>query len=135
MTFGTAVAQAEIEDREIDGAYVRLAFGLAGRRPGRGGRGHDPARAAARPAWRWWPTPTTSGTPALFGTMATTPLFGVPVPILAHRLADPEKGTGIAMVCTFGDTTDVTWWRDLQLDTRAGDRPGRAAAARSRRPA
>ena len=54
----------------------------------------------------------------LFGTTATTPLFGVPVPILAHRLADPEKGTGIAMVCTFGDTTDVTWWRDLQLDTR-----------------
>src|SRR5262249_20649783 len=36
----------------------------------------------------------------------------------AHPLADPEKGTGIAMICTFGDLTDVTWWRDLQLDTR-----------------
>ena len=47
-----------------------------------------------------------------------TPLFGVRVPILAHRLADPAKGTGIVMVCTFGDMTDVTWWRDLQLETR-----------------
>ena len=55
---------------------------------------------------------------ALFGTTATTPLFGVPVPILAHRLADPAKGTGLVMVCTFGDMTDVTWWRDLQLETR-----------------
>jgi valyl-tRNA synthetase len=49
---------------------------------------------------------------------AITPLFGVAVPILAHRLADPGKGSGLVMVCTFGDTTDVTWWRDLQLETR-----------------
>ena len=56
----------------------------------------------------------------LFGQKrATTPLFGVEVPIVAHRLADPEKGTGIAMVCTFGDTTDVTWWRELSLPIRA----------------
>ena len=55
---------------------------------------------------------------ALFGSTATTPLFGVRVPILAHRLADPAKGTGLVMVCTFGDMTDVTWWRDLQLETR-----------------
>ena len=48
----------------------------------------------------------------------TTPLFGVPVPVLTHPLADPAKGTGIAMVCTFGDTTDVTWWRDLDLPVR-----------------
>jgi valyl-tRNA synthetase len=48
----------------------------------------------------------------------TTPLFGVEVPVRTHPLADPGKGTGIAMVCTFGDTADVTWWRDLGLDTR-----------------
>ncbi|MDP7066403.1 MAG: valine--tRNA ligase, partial [Acidimicrobiales bacterium] len=52
--------------------------------------------------------------------------FGVEVPILGHELADPEKGTGIAMVCTFGDTTDVTWWRELELPVRAiVDRSGR----------
>ena len=48
-----------------------------------------------------------------------TPLYGVEVPVLAHHLADPEKGTGIAMICTFGDLTDVIWWRELDLDTRA----------------
>ena len=37
----------------------------------------------------------------------------------AHPLAQPDKGAGIAMICTFGDTTDVTWWRELQLPTRA----------------
>ncbi len=40
------------------------------------------------------------------------------MPVLAHELADPEKGTGIAMICTFGDTTDVMWWRELSLPTR-----------------
>ncbi|MGH3450374.1 MAG: valine--tRNA ligase, partial [Haloechinothrix sp.] len=54
----------------------------------------------------------------LFGTTVRSPLFGVEVPVVAHHLADPEKGLGIAMVCTFGDTTDVIWWRELQLETR-----------------
>jgi valyl-tRNA synthetase len=54
----------------------------------------------------------------LFGTTVTSPLFGVEVPIKAHHLAQQDKGTGIAMVCTFGDVTDVVWWRELSLDTR-----------------
>ncbi len=54
----------------------------------------------------------------LFGTTVRSPLFAVEVPVLAHELAQPDKGTGIAMICTFGDTTDVTWWRELQLPTR-----------------
>ncbi|MEY3691272.1 MAG: hypothetical protein RJB57_927, partial [Actinomycetota bacterium] len=55
----------------------------------------------------------------LFGTTVRTPLFGVEVPVVAHPLAQPDKGTGIAMICTFGDLTDVIWWRELQLPTRA----------------
>ena len=55
----------------------------------------------------------------LFGQAVITPLFGAEVPIVAHQLADPEKGTGAAMVCTFGDTTDVIWWRELSLPIRA----------------
>src|SRR4029434_647512 len=55
----------------------------------------------------------------LFGREVITPLFGVPVPVKAHSLADPEKGSGIAMICTFGDLTDVTWWRELSLPVRA----------------
>src|SRR5204863_7581395 len=53
-----------------------------------------------------------------FGTTVRTPLFGVEVPVVAHPLADPEKGSGIAMICTFGDTTDVVWWRELSLPVR-----------------
>ena len=65
----------------------------------------------------------------LVGTTATTPLFGVPVPVVAHRLADPGKGTGLAMICTFGDLTDVLWWRELKLPVRSVvTRDGRLAA-------
>ena len=70
-----------------------------------------------------------------------TPLFGVRVPVKAHALADPEKGSGIAMICTFGDITDVTWWRELSLPVRAviqadgtlraGRRGARPAGSRS----
>src|SRR5690625_4458774 len=55
----------------------------------------------------------------LFGTTVTSPLYDVEVPINAHPLAQADKGAGIAMICTFGDSTDVTWWRDLELPTRA----------------
>ena len=116
VTFRTAVAQAELEDREQPGAYHRLAFHGP---DGPIARSRRPGRNCCPPAWRWSPTPTTSATQPLFGTDgARRPLFGVGVPVVAHRLADPGKGTGIAMVCTFGDTTDVTWWRELQLATR-----------------
>ena len=55
----------------------------------------------------------------LFGSEVITPLFGASVPVKAHALADPEKGSGIAMICTFGDITDVMWWRELKLPVRA----------------
>ena len=77
----------------------------------------------------------------LFGTTVRTPLFGVEVEVHPHPLADPEKGSGIAMICTFGDLTDVIWWRELQLPTRAivtangrlGDRRRRGHEPRGRR--
>src|SRR6185503_8958049 len=59
----------------------------------------------------------------LFGREVVTPLFGVRVPVKAHTLADPAKGSGIAMICTFGDITDVTWWRELHLPVRAVIQP------------
>ena len=54
----------------------------------------------------------------LFGTTVTSPVFGVEIPVLAHPMAEPDKGAGIAMCCTFGDLTDVTWWRELRLPMR-----------------
>ena len=55
----------------------------------------------------------------LFGKTVRTPLFDVEIPVVAHRLAQIDKGSGIAMICTFGDVTDVIWWRELDLPNRA----------------
>jgi valyl-tRNA synthetase len=115
VTFRTAVAQAELEDRERPGAYHQIVF--------HGPGGADLQVATTRPELvpacvALVAHPDDERYQPLFGKSATTPVFGVEVPIVAHRLADPEKGTGMAMVCTFGDVTDVTWWRELQLATR-----------------
>jgi valyl-tRNA synthetase len=110
----TAVAQAELEDRELPGAYHKLVFtGPDGPLP------VDTTRPELLPACvAVVAHPDDERYQPLFGQRATTPLFGVSVPIVAHELADPEKGTGAAMICTFGDTTDVTWWRELSLPVR-----------------
>ncbi len=111
VTFQTAVAQAELEDRELPGAYHRLRF-----HPGLEIETTRPELLPACVALVGHPSDTRYR--HLYGSAARTPLFGVEVPILAHRLADPGKGTGLAMVCTFGDVTDVTWWRELDLPIR-----------------
>ena len=126
ITFRTAVAQAELEDRERPGAYHRLAF----KRPD----GSDLLIDTTRPELlaacvAVVAHPDDQRYQPLFGQTITTPLFKASVPMVAHELADPEKGTGTAMICTFGDTTDVTWWRELNLPVRAiVDRGGRIAA-------
>ncbi|HUC35551.1 MAG TPA: valine--tRNA ligase [Acidimicrobiales bacterium] len=107
----TAVAQAELEDREVAGAYHRLRFDdivIETTRP------ELLAACVALVAH-----PDDARYTGRFGTSVHSPLFGTEVPVLAHGLADPDKGTGIAMVCTFGDLTDVIWWRELQLPIRA----------------
>jgi valyl-tRNA synthetase len=124
----TAVAQAEMQDREIPGAYHALAFHRA---DGKGDIVVDTTRPELVASCVALVThPTDERYRAAVGGTATTPLFGVDVPIVAHHLADPEKGTGVAMICTFGDVTDVTWWREMQLPTRAViGRDGRFATA------
>ncbi|MDR1237186.1 MAG: valine--tRNA ligase [Propionibacteriaceae bacterium] len=114
VTFQTAVAQAELEDREYSGNYYRVAF-------------HAPdspiyietTRPELIPAvCALIAHPNDERYQPLFGTTVRSPLFDVPIPVLAHRAAEPDKGAGIAMCCTFGDLTDVQWWRELQLPTR-----------------
>ncbi|HXT90420.1 MAG TPA: class I tRNA ligase family protein, partial [Trebonia sp.] len=115
VSFQTAVAQAELEDRDAPGAFHRIAF-------------HGPSGPV------WIETTRPELLPAcvalvahpdderyksLFGATVRTPLFDVEVPVYAHPLAERDKGSGIAMVCTFGDLNDVTWWRELDLPTRA----------------
>ena len=117
IDFRTAVSQAELEDRERPGAYHRVAFDRA---DNAGTVDVDTTRPELLASCvALVAHPEDERYRPLLGTSVVTPLFGVEVPILAHELADPEKGTGIAMICTFGDTTDVVWWRELNLPTRA----------------
>jgi valyl-tRNA synthetase len=113
----TAVAQAEMEDREMPGAYHKVAFH---RTDGGGDLLIDTTRPELLPSCvAMVAHPDDERYQPFFGTTVRTPLFGVEVPVLAHPLAEPDKGTGIAMICTFGDVTDVTWWRELNLPSRA----------------
>ena len=151
VTFRTAVAQADLEDREVRGAWYRIAFRLEGQAghpdpdgqadhpdpdgqadhpdlDGQAGQpdpdgGEQVIVATTRP--ELLPAcvalvvhPADERYASLVGSTVRTPLFGAEVPVLAHRLAEPGKGTGVVMVCTFGDTTDITWWRDLRLPAR-----------------
>jgi valyl-tRNA synthetase len=116
VDFQTAVAQAELEDRETPGAYLRVRFGGPDGRPVE----IETTRPELLPACvALVAHPDDDRYRHLFGTTVTTPLFGVPVPVTAHELAEPDKGTGIAMICTFGDLTDVVWWRELGLPVRS----------------
>ena len=116
IDFRTAVAQAELEDREQPGAYHRIRFA----RPDGGYVEIDTTRPELIPACvALVAHPDDERYKPLFGSEVTTPIFGVRVPVKPHPLADPEKGTGVAMICTFGDVTDVIWWRELGLPVRA----------------
>ena len=149
VDFQTAVAQAELEDRERPGAMHRVRFGAAGSAAGGGTAGvggaggnmagvgavgGDTARVGAgalevliettRPELiaacvALLAHPEDERWAGFVGGEALTPLFGTRVPVLAHPLVERDKGTGLVMVCTFGDLTDVTWWRELGLPVRA----------------
>ncbi len=116
VDFQTAVAQAEVEDRDLPGAYHDIEFGV---------EGGDESFVIATTRPELLPAcvgvtahPDDARYQELFGRSAVTPLFLAPVPIFPSELADPEKGTGILMVCTFGDATDVQWWREQGLALR-----------------
>jgi len=112
IDFKTAVAQAEVEDRPRQGLFYDLRFGVEG--------GGELLIATTRPELLGAciavvAHPDDERYQPLFGKFAITPLYGARVPILAAEHADPEKGTGILMVCTFGDAMDVEWWKSSGL--------------------
>src|ERR671912_40066 len=115
VTFQTAVAQAELEARDYPGHYHRIAFHAAD------GPVHvETTRPELIPSCvALIAHPDDERYQRLFGTTVRTPLFGVEVPVLAHPAVEMDKGAGIAMCCTFGDLTDVVWWRELRLPTRS----------------
>ena len=122
VDFQTAVAQAELEDRERPGAMHRVRFSLAD--SGDGANGAEALIETTRPELipacvALLAHPDDERQRGLVGRDVLTPLFGTRVPVLTHPLVEPGKGTGLVMVCTFGDLTDVTWWRELSLPVRS----------------
>ncbi len=117
VTFQTAVAQAELEARDYPGAYHTLRFEKVDA-PGEYVQ-IETTRPELLPAvCALIAHPDDERFQPLFGTSVRSPLFDVEIPVLAHAAAEMDKGAGIAMCCTFGDLTDVQWWRELQLPTR-----------------
>ncbi|MGO3661702.1 valine--tRNA ligase [Microbacterium gubbeenense] len=116
VDFRSAIAQAELEDRDRPAAYHRLAFHKT---DGSGDIHIETTRPELLAACvALVAHPDDERYQPYFGSTVTTPLFGVEVPVLAHTAAQPDKGSGIAMICTFGDMTDIIWWRELDLPNR-----------------
>jgi valyl-tRNA synthetase len=134
VDFQTAVAQAELEDRERPGAMHRVRFAAAGTNGAVASAGADGVDAGGDDAQALIETTRPELIPAcvallahpdderhreLVGSEVLTPLFGTRVPVMTHPLVERDKGTGLVMVCTFGDLTDVMWWRELGLPVRS----------------
>ncbi|WP_417556368.1 valine--tRNA ligase [Microbacterium sp.] len=116
IDFRSAIAQAELEDREQQAAYHRLAFHKS---DGSGDIHIETTRPELLAACvALVAHPDDERYQPYFGSTVRTPIFDVEVPVLAHHLAQPDKGSGIAMICTFGDVTDIVWWRELHLPNR-----------------
>ncbi|GAB3271606.1 valine--tRNA ligase [Microbacterium sp. MEC084] len=116
IDFRSAIAQAELEDREQPAAFHRLAFHKS---DGSGDIEIETTRPELLAACvALVAHPDDERYQPMFGSTVRTPLFDVEVPVLPHPLAQPDKGSGIAMICTFGDVTDIIWWRELDLPNR-----------------
>lgn len=116
IDFRSAIAQAELEDRDQQASYHRIAFHKT---DGTGDIHIETTRPELLPACvALVANPDDERYKPYFGQTVRTPLFDVEVPVLAHPLAQQDKGSGIAMICTFGDVTDIIWWRELDLPNR-----------------
>ena len=123
-TCQTGVAQADVEDKPgVASLFTTIPFALDGAPGGSGAATSEILIATTRPELlaacvAVFVHPDDARYRDAVGRTARTPIFGLPVPILADPRADPEKGTGAVMCCTFGDVTDVAWWRDHKLPLR-----------------
>lgn len=108
----TTVAQAELDDVESATTFNNIAFSNK--------EGKQLIIATTRP--ELLPScvallynPADSRYASLKNSTALVPLFGQEVPILEDELVSIEKGTGLVMVCTFGDKTDIEWFKKHKL--------------------
>jgi valyl-tRNA synthetase len=122
----TAIAQAELNDMNRDSEFFTLKFFIESNNGG-----EFAPIATTRPELlpacvAVFVHPDDHRFQSLIGETLVVPLFGQRVNVLADSSADPNKGTGIVMCCTFGDSTDVAWWQTYNLDLIDSiDRSGR----------
>ena len=114
IDFQSAVAQAEVEDREMSSFFHDIRFKVEGE--------PDASFTIATTRPEFLPAciavvahPDDERYKKYFGKKAIVPLFDIPVPIVPSEHAEMDKGTGIMMVCTFGDAADVAWWKQSGL--------------------
>ncbi len=110
----TAIAQVELEDKELGSTFNDIVFKVGD---------EELIIATTRP--ELLPScvaiffhPDDDRYMKYAGKKAKVPLFDMEVPILMDERADPEKGTGIVMCCTFGDQTDIEWYKAHKLPLR-----------------
>jgi valyl-tRNA synthetase len=111
----TAIAQAEVEDKDFPSHFSDVTFAVEGV----GSVTIATTRPELLPACvAVLVNPFDERNKHLVGKTAVTPLFGQRVPVIEDGKVDPEKGTGVVMCCTFGDTTDIEWWQKYALPLR-----------------
>lgn len=111
----TALAQAEVEDKQRVTKLYYIKFKLE--------EGGEVTIATTRPELLpacvgVFVHPKDERYRRLVGKHAIVPLFDLKVPVMIDEKVDPEFGTGIVMICTFGDTTDIEWWKKHKLPLR-----------------
>lgn len=111
----TALAQADVEDKEMNGVMNDIIFTTVDGEPFTIATTRPELLAACVAVFYH---PEDARYQHLAGKTAVTPLFGVKVPLLPDELVSQEKGTGLVMCCTFGDDTDIEWWRKHKLPVR-----------------
>jgi valyl-tRNA synthetase len=112
---GTAIAQSEIEEKEQQGIMYQIPF--------KSETGEDLVIATTRPELlvacvALMCHPEDERMKPYVGKKVYSALFEAEVPVIADERVNPEKGTGIVMCCTFGDLTDVEWWKQYKLPLR-----------------
>jgi valyl-tRNA synthetase len=107
----TALSQMELKDKTLKSRFVDIQFEegivIATTRPEM-----LPACVAI------FINPDDKRAGDLVGRKVGVPIFGQQVSIMADRRVDPEKGTGLVMCCTFGDLTDIEWYKAYHLELR-----------------
>ena len=112
----TALAQADLVDKEMEGVMNYILFGV---------EGSEETIEIMTTRLELLPAcvavmvhPDDERYKKFQGQNAITPLFGVKVKIIPDDLVQMDKGTGAVMCCTFGDETDIRWWKKHNLSLK-----------------